>query len=127
MSTSTTSIKAGVADFVGMDRETGRSLSGTAHLAQSIGDILSTRIGSRVERRDYGSKVPDYIDMPMTTVHRTKMYGAAALALLTWEPRLKLARVQLLQDDTGAGLQGRHVFAVDLQMHSGPVTLEVPV
>jgi phage baseplate assembly protein W len=127
MSTSTTSIKAGVADFVGMDRETGRALSGTAHLAQSIGDILSTRIGSRVERRDYGSKVPDYIDMPMTTVHRTKMYGAAALALLTWEPRLKLARVQLLKDEDGTGMQGRHVFAVDLQMHSGPVTLEVPV
>lgn len=127
MSTSTTSIKAGVADFVGMDRETGRSLSGTAHLAQSIGDILSTRIGSRVERRDYGSTVPDYIDMPMTTVHRTKMYGAAALALLTWEPRLKLARVQLLKDEDGTGMQGRHVFAVDLQMHSGPVTLEVPV
>jgi phage baseplate assembly protein W len=127
MSTSTTSIKAGVADFVGMDRETGRSLSGTAHLAQSIGDILSTRIGSRVERRDYGSKVPDYIDMPMTVVERTKMYGAAALALLTWDPRLKLARVQLLKDDAGTGMQGRHVFEVDLQVHSGAVTLEVPV
>lgn len=124
---STTRITATVADFVGMDRTTGRAVSGTAHLAQSIGDILTTRIGSRVERRDYGSNVPDYIDMPMTTVSRTRCYGAAARALLTWEPRLKLARVQLLRDTDATGMQGRHVFAVDLQVHSGPVTLEVPV
>lgn len=127
MSTTTTSIKAGVADFVGMDRETGRAISGTAHLAQSIGDILTTRIGSRVERRDYGSTVPDYIDMPMTAVHRTRMYGAAALALLRWEPRLKLARIELLKDTDNTGMQGRHVFAVDLQVHDTPITLEVPV
>jgi phage baseplate assembly protein W len=116
-----------IAEFIGMDAATGRSVSGIAHLAQSVGDILSTRIGSRVERRAYGSTVPDYIDAPMTTVHRTKMYGAAALALLRWEPRLKLARVQLLADETGIGMQGRHVFAVDLQLQEGPVQLEVPV
>jgi phage baseplate assembly protein W len=127
MTTTTTTVRAGVADFVGMDRETGRAVAGTAHLGQSIGDILTTRIGSRVERRDYGSNVPDYIDMPMSTVHRTKMYGAAALALLRWEPRLKLARIELLADTEGKGMQGRHVFAVDLQVHDGAITLEVPV
>ena len=116
-----------VADFSGMDHTTGRAVVGLQHLAQSIGDILSTRIGSRVERRQYGSTVPDYIDMPMTTVHRTRMYGAAAAALLRWEPRLKLARVQLLADDAGTGMQGRHVFAVDLQVETGDVQLEVPV
>lgn len=116
-----------IADFMGMDRATGRAISGTAHLAQSIGDILSTRIGSRVERRQYGSRVPDYIDAPMTNVERTRCYGAAATALLRWEPRLKLARVQLLQDKAGAGMQGRHVFAVDLQLQDGEVNIEVPV
>jgi phage baseplate assembly protein W len=127
MSTTTTTVRAGLADFVGMDRETGRAISGTAHLAQSIGDILTTRIGSRVERRAYGSTVPDYIDMPMTAVHRTRMYGAAALALLRWEPRLKLARIDLLKDTDNTGMQGRHVFAVDLQVHDTAITLEVPV
>lgn len=116
-----------LADFSGMDRTTGRRISGTTHLAQSIGDILSTRIGSRVERRQYGSLVPDYIDAPMTAVERTRCYGAAARALLRWEPRLKLARVQLLQDSAGQGMQGRHVFAVDLQLQDGEVNIEVPV
>lgn len=116
-----------IADFQGMDAATGRAISGTTHLAQSIGDILSTRIGTRVERRQYGSNVPDYIDAPMTAVQRTRCYGAAAAALLRWEPRLRLARVQLLRDEAGTGMQGRHVFAVDLQLEAGNVQLEVPV
>lgn len=118
---------AKITDFIGMDANTGRAISGTAHLAQSIGDILSTRIGTRVERRAYGSNVPDYIDAPMTAVQRTRMYGAAAAALLRWEPRLKLARLQLLADQDGAGMQGRQHFAVDLQLQDGDVQLEIPV
>lgn len=116
-----------ISDFIGMNADTGRAIGGTAHLAQSIGDILTTRIGTRVERRQYGSNVPDYIDAPMTAVQRTRMYGAAAAALLRWEPRLKLARIQLLADTTGAGMQGRAQFAVDLQLETGTVQLEVPV
>lgn len=116
-----------ITDFIGMNAATGRAVGGTEHLAQSIGDILSTRIGTRVERRDYGSNVPDYIDAPMTNVQRTRMYGAAAAALLRWEPRLKLARIQLLADTAGTGMQGRHAFAVDLQLQNGDVQLEVPV
>ena len=119
-------ISATLPEFSGMDRQTGRAISGTAHLAQSIGDILTTRIGTRVERRAYGSAVPDYIDAPMTAVQRTRAYGAAAAALLRWEPRLRLARIQLLADTSGVGMQGRHVFAVDLLLADGPVSLEIP-
>lgn len=114
-----------ITDFIGMDATTGRAISGTAHLAQSIGDILSTRVGTRVERRRYGSNVPDYIDAPMNAVQRTRMYGAAAAALLRWEPRLKLARIQLLADTAGEGMRGRAQFAVDLQLETGDVQLEV--
>ena len=116
-----------IADFAGMDRTTGRTLTGTAHLAQSIGDILTTRIGSRVERRSYGSTVPDYIDAPMTAVQRTRCYGAAAAALLRWEPRLKLARVQMQPIEAAQGMQGRAVFAVDLMLEDGDVTVEAAV
>lgn len=121
------SITARLTDFAGMNASTGRSITAIEHLSQSIADILSTRIGSRVERREYGSAVPDYIDAAMTTVQRTRCYGAAAAALLRWEPRLKLARIQLLADTDSSGMQGRHVFAVDLQMQDGPISLEVPV
>ncbi|WP_375666036.1 MULTISPECIES: GPW/gp25 family protein, partial [unclassified Bartonella] len=49
----------------GMDRTTGKPLTGIDHLRQSILDILSTRIGSRVMRRDYGSRVAELIDAPV--------------------------------------------------------------
>ncbi len=37
----------------GMNANTGKELEGIEHLKQSIIDILTTPIGSRVMRRDY--------------------------------------------------------------------------
>jgi Bacteriophage baseplate protein W len=42
----------------GIDASTGKNISGLAHLRQSVRDILSTPIGTRVLRRDYGSRLP---------------------------------------------------------------------
>jgi phage baseplate assembly protein W len=50
----------------GMDNLTGKSLADLAHLRQSIADILTTPIGSRVMRRDYGSRIFQRIDAPLT-------------------------------------------------------------
>lgn len=41
--------------YIGMNRETGKALTGIEHIQQSIRDILVTPIGSRVMRRKYGS------------------------------------------------------------------------
>jgi phage baseplate assembly protein W len=82
---------------VGMSRSGGTSLSGDDHLAQSIGDILSTPIGTRVMRRDYGSMIFELIDQPMNAVTRLLVFAATAIALAKWEPRIKLQRVQLGQ------------------------------
>jgi len=83
--------------MIGIDATTGRALGGTAHLAQSIGDILTTPLGSRVMRRDYGSLLPELVDQPFNDTTRLRLYGAAALALMRWEPRIRLIRVQLFQ------------------------------
>lgn len=79
----------------GMQADTGRPLEGLAHLAQSIADILTTPIGSRVMRRDYGSNLPDLIDQPMNGVTRLRVFAATAGALQRWEPRIRLTRVAL--------------------------------
>ena len=50
---------------MGMNVLNGRSLTGLDHLKQSIADILNTPIGSRVMRRDYGSKLFSLIDAPL--------------------------------------------------------------
>ena len=91
----------------GMDAKTGRAISGLAHLYQSIGKIVTTSIASRLKRRQFGSEIPDLIDAPNNGVTRVRVYAAIATALMRWEPRLTLCRVQLVTEtsETGAGVQ----------------------
>lgn len=77
----------------GTDANTGKPLDGLAHLQQSIKDILTTPIGSRVMRRDYGSRLPRLVDAPMNRATLIDLYAATAEALLTWEPRFIVQQV----------------------------------
>lgn len=88
--------------MTGMARDTGRSLSFERHLAQSIADILSTPIGSRVMRRSYGSRLPRLIDAPLNGDTQVEVFAAVADALAQWEPRLRLVRVSV--DAASAGV-----------------------
>lgn len=81
--------------MIGMDATTGKPLDGEAHLRQSVRDILTTLIGTRVARRNYGSLLPELIDQPMNGAGRLRLFGATAMALMAWEPRLRLTRVDL--------------------------------
>ena len=77
----------------GMDRYTGKPLSGIDHLRQSIADILTTPVGSRVMRRDYGSDLFRLVDAPANRTTLIKIYAATAAAIQKWEPRYKLDQV----------------------------------
>ena len=77
----------------GISATTGQPLSGIDHLRQSIRDILTTPIGSRVMRRDYGSRLFELVDAPMNRSTLLDIYAAAAEAIARWEPRFKLQRV----------------------------------
>ena len=79
----------------GMHMGTGRAVADIEHLRQSISDILTTPMGTRLERRTYGSMVPDLIDQPDNGATRVRLYAAVATALIKWEPRLRLGRVTL--------------------------------
>lgn len=81
--------------MTGMSRFSGRALGGDAHLRQSIADILTTPIGSRVMRRDYGSLLLELVDQPMNPATRLRLFAAVAVALLKWEPRLRLTNIAL--------------------------------
>ena len=82
--------------MIGINSVTGKHLSGTDHLRQSITDILRTPIGTRVMRRDYGSKVPDLIDAPMTEQNIIEIYAEIGKALARWEPRFRLTNVRII-------------------------------
>lgn len=84
----------------GMNAATGRRLAGLAHIMQSIAKILTTRIGTRLARRAFGSELPDLIDAPHNNATRLRVYAATATALMRHEPRVKVTRVTLGMADT---------------------------
>lgn len=83
----------------GMDRHTGARCEGGDHLRQSIGDILSTPVGTRIGRREYGSIIPLLLDRPLNDATRIRVFGAAALALYRQERRARIARIALAAGD----------------------------
>jgi len=85
----------------GFNAHTGQPLAGLDHLRQSIADILSTPLNTRVMRRDYGSRIPELIDQPITPRLAVELYAATAEALRRWEPRFKLTRVRLTDARAG--------------------------
>ncbi len=77
----------------GMNAETGKVLEGIGHLKQSIQDILTTPIGSRVMRREYGSRLFELVDAPTNQGTLVELYAATAEAIDRWEPRFNLLKV----------------------------------
>ncbi|PTW53920.1 hypothetical protein C8N35_11540 [Breoghania corrubedonensis] len=92
----------------GVDAITGQGLEGWPHVEQSIGKILTTRIGSRVMRRDFGSDIPLLIDAPMNDRVVLAVFVAAAIAIDRWEPRFALRSVAIAD----AGPSGSIVLAL---------------
>lgn len=85
----------------GINSTTGKSLTGVEHLRQSIRDILTTPIGTRVMRRDYGSRLFELIDAPLNRSTLLELYAATAEALAQWEPRFELLSVQAVTSTPG--------------------------
>lgn len=81
----------------GMNVLNGKPLSGLAHLRQSVEDILSTPLRSRVLRREYGAEVVACLDRPADDATRVNIISAAASALARWEPRLQVVRIRVVR------------------------------
>ena len=85
----------------GMDAATGRPLDGIAHLRQSIRDVLSTRLGTRLGRRTYGSELLALTDRPLSGATLMDVYAATATAIARWEPRFQLDSVRATSTEAG--------------------------
>ena len=112
-----------------MNRSTGRAISTMDHLQQSVGDILTTPIGTRVMRRDYGSQVPMLVDQPNNQITEVRLMSAAASALMRWEPRLAISQLRIERDPE---VPGRALLVIDgaylspAAAKARPLTLTVP-
>lgn len=108
--------------MIGMDRRTGQPLSGSVHLRQSVEDILSTPVGSRRMRPEYGSHLRRYVDLPVNEGWKSAVQAEVARALGRWEPRLKLERVRVT-----AVVDGQIILQLTGSYIGNGVVLEVNV
>jgi len=98
--------------MIGVDRQTGQPLSGLDHLKQSIEDILTTPLGSRRMRPEYGSNLRRFVDLPVNEGWKSAVQAEVARALGRWEPRVQLERVKVvsvLNGQIGLELTGRYL------------------
>ncbi len=68
-------------------------------MLQSIGRIFRTKAGSRILQRHFGSRIPDFIDQPYTESFIGYIYAAIAEALVKFEPRFVLERIEMISGD----------------------------
>ncbi len=114
---------------IGMHAATGRTLTDLEHLRQSVVQILTTPIGTRVMRRGFGSLLPELVDQPTNDYTLIRLYAATASALIQHEPRLRLDRVsidlteataKILEIHGTAFLDGRHrAVSVSVPAYTG--------
>ena len=110
----------------GVNNRTGKRLSGVAHLRQSVSDILTTPIGSRVLVRDYGSDLFSLVDNPRDDLTRLQIIAASATALARWETRLKVTRVLVSfpEGESGCALDIEGINKeANLPVRTGDITI----
>lgn len=86
-----------MASSTGTSAGAGTVLQDWPHVQQSIATILTTPLGSRVMRRDFGSNLFDLIDAKMIQRNVLALYSASALAIARWEPRFRLTSASVDQ------------------------------
>lgn len=113
-----------------MSRHMGRPITLLEHIEQSIDDILTTPLGSRVMRRDYGSLLFHLVDQPINDALILQIYSAIYVALLRWEDRISVSQIQvnLLQigqvmvDLDGELSANQQPFSLSIPLQMGAIT-----
>ncbi len=104
----------------GISNVDGRLMSGSEHLQQSVKDILTTPIGSRVMLRDYGFDF-SVLALPQNDAGVMQVIVAVVEALNRWEPRLKIIRVTVAPEFDGAA----NITIEGEQLTGEPLTIQV--
>lgn len=93
-----------------LDRNTGRLIDGFAEVLQSFDIILTTRKGTRVMRRHFGSDMPRLVDRALSPLTLIDFFAAISEGI-RGEPRFRLARLSLAEDSLVA--EGNPTFDIE--------------
>jgi phage baseplate assembly protein W len=90
-------------------------LTDEADIQSSLEILLSTRQGERVMRQDYGCNLDELVFEPLTTTFKTYIKDLISTAILYYEPRIDVNKIDL--DSTGE-LEGRILITIDYTVRS---------
>ena len=93
---------------VGINARTGKLLAGPAHLAQSLGKIWHTRVGTRVMRLAFGADLRSLLSEDLTPAIALLIYNEMVASAARWEPEYQLTQLQLVTLTDGGALGIRH-------------------
>ena len=85
-------------------------LSDEADIQSSLEILLSTRPGERVMRPDYGCNLDELVFEPLTTTFKTYIKDLVNTAILYYEPRIEVNKIDI--NDSGE-LDGRIILSVE--------------
>lgn len=85
-----------------MSRNNGVDLSEIKHIEQSLEDITSTPIGTRIMRREYGTLLADLLDNPISDSLILQCYSTIYSAILRWEKRIQVSQISISSIEAGA-------------------------
>ncbi|USQ97244.1 GPW/gp25 family protein [Caulobacter sp. RL271] len=109
---------------MGLNRDTGRILSGWPHVVQSLGIVWSTRLNEREMRPWFGSELAGELGKPLTPAVALRVSQLVTVAIELWEPRFGVKRAAF----TKIGAGGNLVLRIDGEYrpngHLGDLTPE---
>ena len=93
----------------GINKHTGKSISGIDYLQQRLDTLFTTPRMTRVMRRAYAG-IFHLVDKPVNQAFLVDLYAATAVAIKRWEPELNIKRITL-----ESVAQGKVVLQLDGQ------------
>ena len=79
-------------------------VSGPENISQSLKALLTTNLGERLMRPEYGCGISQLLFEPIDQRTVTKIRNSIADAILVYEPRINLLNVNVFQDQNNTGL-----------------------
>lgn len=86
-----------------------KMLSGAEDIQSSLHILLSTRLGERLMQPRYGCNTDEMLFELMDTTLKTEMKKRIEVAILLFEPRIDLEKIEILQNE----LDGKILITVD--------------
>ena len=107
-----------------MSRYNESVLTEIEHIKQSLEDIATTPIGSRLMRRDYGTLLANLIDQPISEVLYLKIYSTLYTAYVRWEDRIDISEMNVADINNGQLILDIVGF---LKTNGNEINMSIPV